>query len=63
MLGTLQAIFAIAGVVGQAVPGIVATVKNAIAAYEANDQASLDAAHQEAIALAQPYAPEGVVFA
>lgn len=38
---------------------VITIVENAVAAFKAGDQASLDTAHKAAIALAQPLAPAG----
>lgn len=58
MLVTLQSILLIGSQFVTIEPSIIAIVENAIAAFKSNDQASLDDAHNKAVALAQSLAPQ-----
>lgn len=63
MLATVLAIFGIASQISSDVPEflqMIAIVKNAIVAFESGDQASMDAAHTAALALAESLKPAGV---
>lgn len=58
MLATITAILTVASQIAGDAPEVLAIVETAIAAFKANDQASLDAAHGQALALANGLAPK-----
>lgn len=57
MLELLGNVLKIGGVLAADLPEIIQIVKDAIAAFEAKDQASLQAAHDQAVAKANSLAP------
>ena len=58
MTATITLILTLASQIVADAPEILAIVETAIAAFRANDQASLDAAHAQAIALADSLKPD-----
>jgi len=60
MLATITAILTIGSQIAADAPEVLAIIQTAIAAFNANDQAGIDAAHTEALALADSLKPAGV---
>lgn len=57
MLTTVVSILTVASQIAATAPQVLAIVEAALAAFKANDQASLDAAHAQALALADSLKP------